>query len=82
MKIKVTLEDKNGKPYDRFVTKGCGVACENEQGIHDVICPSCINFIWHGACLEMTIAKKKMMYDTPITYSYGDDWCCPQCFKL
>ena len=56
---------------------------ENDNTVDNtVIYPSCINFIWHGACLEMAMAKRKMMYDTPITYSYGDDWCCPQCFKL
>ena len=82
MKMKVTLPDKNGKPYDRFLIKGSGVACETEHGKHDIICPSCKNFIWHTVCLDEAFKKRKMMFDTAISYPFGDNWCCPQCFKL
>ena len=82
MKMKVTLPDKNGKPYDRFLIKGSGVACETEHGKHDIICPSCKNFIWHTVCLDEAFKKRKMMFDTAISYPFGDNCCCPQCFKL
>jgi len=53
--MKVTLQDKNGKDYDKFLTKGCGVVCESKYGIQDVICPKCIRFIWHVECFGKSI---------------------------
>ena len=78
LKVKVTLKDKNGKPYDRFLHKGCGVAYESKHGKHDVICPAGIKFIWYAECLDKAFESRGIMYATAISYSYGDNWCCPQ----
>eukprot|EP00493_Phyllostaurus_siculus_P008653 UN08761 len=76
--MKVTLHDKNGKLYDRFLIKGCGVACEEKFGKHDIICPFCKYFIWRTVCLDDSFKKRKMMFDTANSLPYGDNWCCPQ----
>ena len=37
----------------------------------------------HLICLPYELRKSyKMMFDTAISYPYGDNWCCPQCFKI
>ena len=50
--------------------------CETKFGKHDIICPSCKDFIWHTVCLDDAFKKRKTMFNTVITgsYPYGDNW--------
>jgi len=80
--VTVTLKDKNGTNYKKKLTKGCGVSCETQYGQHDIICPSCVKFIWHGSCLSKMMDERGIMYDQLISYPQKSKWSCPQCTPL
>ena len=55
---------------------GCGKSCQknNNNAIHDTICPSCKQFIWHRPCLERRL--KLFGYENP---DYSTKWQCLHC---